>query len=90
MADIDTPNKKSFVPEWLTAIPRPVLIGVAGVIVVLILLYMFPSGLSGFASPDGVVARKGHNQVRDDSTFDRAWNLKELESSVALLNRNSA
>ena len=43
----------------------------------------------GFASPDGVVARKGNNQTRSDSHVDKKWNLKELEKSVALLNSKS-
>lgn len=43
----------------------------------------------GFASPDGVVARRSQRQIRGDADFDKTFNLKELEKSVALINRKS-
>jgi hypothetical protein len=65
------------------------------VIVIVVLMLIVASvayckhGLDGFASPDGVVARRSQRQVRSDTEVDRTWNLKELERSVALLNKKS-
>jgi hypothetical protein len=63
------------------------------IIVVLILIVASvvycKQGSDGFASPDGVVARREQKQVRSDTEVDSAWNLKELERSVALLNTKS-
>jgi hypothetical protein len=63
------------------------------IIVVLILIVAsvvyYKQGSDGFASPDGVVARRGQKQIRSDTEVDSAWNLKELERSVVLLNEKS-
>jgi hypothetical protein len=67
--------------------------GSAIIIVVLILVVASVAyckqGTDGFASPDGVVARRSQRQVRSDTEVDSTWNLKELERSVALLNKKS-
>jgi hypothetical protein len=68
------------------------IIGVVVVIVLLCVMYYAiygTEGYAGYASPDGSITRKGRSQTRSDANFDKTWNLKELEHSVALLNRNS-
>ena len=40
---------------------------------------------------DGFVGTStAHGQIRSDSSFDKAFNLKELEKSVATLNRKAS
>jgi hypothetical protein len=43
----------------------------------------------GFASSDSVVSRRSQRQERSDTEIDRTFNLKELERSVALINRKA-
>lgn len=66
--------------------------GSAIIIVVLIIIVgavAWCKNPEGFASPDGVVARRSQRQVRSDTEVDRTWNAKELERSVALINRKA-
>lgn len=66
--------------------------GSAIIIVVLIMVVAsvaYCKNPDGFASPDGVVARRSQRQLRSDTNVDRSWNLKELERSVSLINRKA-
>lgn len=66
--------------------------GSAIIIVVLIMIVAsiaYCKQSDGFVSPDGVVARRSQRQIRSDTEVDRTFNLKELERSVALLNRKA-
>lgn len=42
-----------------------------------------------FVSTDGIASRRSQGQIRDDAAFNKTFNLKELEKSVALINRKS-
>lgn len=61
--------------------------GVVIVCVMLLVWYYFKT--ESFSTPDGVVARRSQRQTRSDTEVDRTWNLKELEKSVALINRQT-
>jgi hypothetical protein len=66
--------------------------GSAMIIVVLIIIVAsiaYCKSSDGFASPDGVVSRRSQRQVRSDTEVDKSFNLKELERSVALLNKKT-
>ena len=65
-----------------------------GSAIIIVVLIVIVAGVAyckqdSFTSPDGVVARKSNNQVRSDTAVDRTWNLKQLEKSVALINRKA-
>jgi uncharacterized membrane protein YdbT with pleckstrin-like domain len=66
-----------------------------GSAIIIVILIVVVSSIAyykqdGFiSSPDGVVARKSNIQVRSDTEVDRSWNLKQLEKSVALINRQA-
>lgn len=65
----------------------------APALVVVVLIVIIASVVyckDGFASPDGIVARRSQRQIRNDANFDKTFNLKELEKSVALLNRKAS
>jgi len=59
------------------------------VLIVIVAAVAYCKNPDGFASPDGVVARRSQRQVRSDTEVDRTWNAKELERSVALINRKA-
>jgi hypothetical protein len=65
--------------------------GSAVVIVILIIVVASVAycKTDSFTSVDGVVATSP-GQVRSDTEVDRTWNLKQLEKSVALINRQAA
>ena len=63
-----------------------IIIVVLLMIVASVAYFKFPEG---FASPDSVVARRSQRQVRSDTEVDRTWNIKELERSVALINKKT-
>jgi hypothetical protein len=58
------------------------------VLIIIVSVTVYLKSSDGFSSPDGVVARRSQRQIRSDTEVDRTWNLKELERSVALLNRD--
>lgn len=64
----------------------PIAIG-ALVVIAIVIISVF-SKSEGYASPDGVVAKRP-GQKRSDVSVDKDWNLAELEKSVALLNRKT-
>jgi hypothetical protein len=70
-------NAKKYGPIMIICI-LIIIVGVTG----------FVKSRDGFSSPDGVVSRRSQRQIRSDTEIDKTWNLKELERSVALLNRN--
>lgn len=59
------------------------------ILIVLVAVVAYCKTSEGFASTDGVAASRSKNQVRSDTEVDRTWNLKELERSVALINRKT-
>ena len=61
------------------------------VVLICVILYFCYCNKDSFISPDGVVASKASRKgVRSDSHVDKTWNLKELEKSVALLNKKAS
>jgi hypothetical protein len=66
-------------------------IAAVSVLIMMLLVYYVARRGDGFVSADGVVARRGQRQKRDDPGVvgSRDWNLAELEKSVALINRAS-
>ncbi len=64
----------------------PVLIAL---LIILVMAVAYYKGGDGFTSADSTVARRSQNQKRSDTEVDRVWNLKELERSVALINRKA-
>jgi hypothetical protein len=63
-------------------------IGVIAVLIIIVAVVAYYKDPECFTSADGVVARRSQNQSRSDPEVDREFNLKELERSVALLNRD--
>lgn len=59
------------------------------VLIVIVATVAYCKKSDGFASPDGVVARRSQRQTRSDTNVDRSWNLKELERSVSLINQKA-
>lgn len=59
------------------------------VLIVIVISVAYCKNSDGFVSPDGVVARRSQRQSRSDTEIDRTWNMKELERSVALLNKKA-
>ena len=60
-----------------------------GLVIVLFAILVYCSYKESFASPDGVVARKGKHQKRSDPEVDKEWNRQELEKAVAAINSSA-
>lgn len=83
---VDKQNPTSGGFEWKSKY-NSILIIIVLLVIVVAVYYCKDS--ESFTSPDGVVSRRSQRQVRSDAEVDKAWNIKELERSVALLNRKS-
>jgi hypothetical protein len=59
---------------------------IVAIVIVLIVLVIYIK-TDTFTSPDGVVASGGKSQKRSDPGVDKSWNLKQLEKTVASINR---
>jgi uncharacterized membrane protein YciS (DUF1049 family) len=71
--------------QYVTKNLRKALIIVILIICISALIY-YKDRLS-FVSADSSIIKKSNNQVHDGTNFDKDWNLKEFEASVALLNK---
>jgi hypothetical protein len=81
---VSTDSKK----ELILATAKKYSSSIVIVILLIIVAAVAYAKCNGFISADSIITRKNNNQVRSD-TIDKDFNLKELEKSVALLNKKS-